>query len=102
VSATLRVTRDPTFGIELRRGTFDVSVDGNSVGAVENHETVEAPVEPGRHTVLIRKGRYSSQRRSFDVADGDVVTFRCCGARIWPTYVASFIVPNVAISLRRL
>jgi hypothetical protein len=102
MSATVRVTRDPTFGIELRRGTFEVTVDGNSVGAIENHETVETPVEPGHHAVLIRKGRYRSQRRSFDVADGDVVTFRCHGARIWPTYVASFVVPNVAISLRRL
>ncbi len=72
-----------------------------SAGSIADHETVETPVEAGHHSVLIRKGRYSSRNRSFDVADGDVVRFRCHGARIWPTWVASFVVPNIAISLRR-
>ena len=101
MSATLRLTRDPGFGVELRRGSFEISVDGMNAGSIADHETVETPVEPGLHTMLIRKGRYSSRNRSFDVADGDVVTFRCHGARIWPTWVASFVVPNIAISLRR-
>jgi hypothetical protein len=101
MTATLKLTRDPSIGIELRRGTFEIFVDGSSAGSIEFHQTVETPVDPGHHTVLVRKGRYSSQRRSFDVADGDVVTFNCSGVRIWPTYVASLIVPNIGISLRR-
>lgn len=101
MSATLRLTREVGFGIELRRGRFEVSVDGQSVGSVEDHETAETPLEPGRHTLRIRKGRYSSRDRSFDVADGDVISFRCHGARIWPTYVASIVKPDLAISLRR-
>jgi hypothetical protein len=44
------MTRDGV-GIELRRGVFDISVDGNSVGSVDRHDTVETQVEPGRHTV---------------------------------------------------
>ena len=43
MSATLRVTRK-AFGIELRRGRFDVWVDGASVASIEHNTTVEAEV----------------------------------------------------------
>lgn len=102
MSATLRVTREVGFGIELRRGRFDVSVDATGVGSLEeDHQTVETQLEPGHHSVRVRKGRYSSRDQSFDIADGEVVDFRCHGTRIWPRYVASIVVPNLAISLSR-
>jgi hypothetical protein len=100
VPATLRVTREG-FGIELRRGTFDVIVDGQSVGSSTRHETVEVPVEPGHHTLRIRAGRYSSLDRSFDAVDGETINFRCHGAMVWPRYVVSIVKPDLAISLRR-
>jgi hypothetical protein len=101
MSATLRVTHELSFGVELRRGRFEVLADGKSLGAVENHETIEAPLEPGRHTIQIRKGRYSSRDDSLEVADGDVVNYSCHGVRIWPMYVASIVVPSLAIALKR-
>ncbi len=99
MSATLRLTRETT-GIELRRGIFDIAVDGKTVGSIKRHETVETPIEPGHHVLQIRAGRYSSRDHSFDVADGEVASFRCHGALIWPTYVASILKPDLAISLR--
>jgi len=39
------------------RGTFDVVVDGKSVWSIKWHEAIEAPVEPGHHTLQVRKGR---------------------------------------------
>ena len=98
--ATLRLTRETPFAIELRRGVFDISVDGKTVGSIENHGTVEVPLEPGHHALRMRAGRYSSRVEAFDVADGAVVSFRCHGALIWPTYVASILKPDLAISLR--
>jgi hypothetical protein len=100
MSSTLKVTRE-VFGIELRRGTFDISVDNNSVGSIDSHGAVELPIEPGHHTLRLRAGRYSSREHSFDVADDAVVNFLCHGARIWPTYVASIFKPDLAISLRQ-
>jgi hypothetical protein len=100
VSATLSLTREAPFAFELRRGVFDISVDGSTVGTIGSHKTVEVPLEPGHHTLQIRHGRYSSRNESFDVPDGDVVSFRCHGAVVWPTYVASIIKPDLAISLR--
>jgi hypothetical protein len=100
VSATLKLTREG-FGIELRRGTFEISVDGRKEGTLEWHETVEVPLQPGRHVLQIRAGRYSSRNHSFEVADDEVVNFRCHGAMMWPRYVASLVKPDLAISLVR-
>lgn len=100
MSATLKLTREG-IGMELRRGTFDVLVDGRSVVSIELHDTVEVPVDPGRHTIRIQAGRYSSQDHSFEVVDGEMVTFRLHGAMMWPRYVASIVKPDLAISLRR-
>jgi hypothetical protein len=101
MSATLRVRRELSFGIELRRGQFDVCVDDQAVGTVNRDETLETPVEAGHHSVQVRKGRYSSRSESFDVRDGEVVDFRCYGARLWPVYVASIVAPKLAIALSR-
>jgi len=88
-------------GVEVRRGTYDVVVDGNRAGSVELHSTFEAPVERGRHTLQIRNGRNSSRTASFDVDEGEVITFRCSGKNILPIFLLSFAVPSLAISLRR-
>jgi hypothetical protein len=100
LSATLILKREGV-GIELRRGQFEVAVDGNTAGSIENHETLEVPLGPGRHTVRVRAGRYSSREHSFDVADGQAVNFRCHGAMLWPRYVVSIFRPDLAISLRQ-
>jgi hypothetical protein len=102
MSATLKLTREVGFAFELRRGQFDVLVDGNTVGSINYRETIERPIEPGRHDVRIRAGRYSSQDHSFDIADGEVASFRCHGASLWPRYVASIIKPDLAISLKKV
>jgi hypothetical protein len=101
MSATLNVIHEVGFGFELRRGRFDVVVDDTTVGSVDNHESIETPLEPGHRTIQIRHGRYSSRDEAVEVVDGDVVNFRCHGVRIWPMYVASIFVPNLAITLQR-
>jgi len=100
MAATLKLTREVPFGIELRRGRFEIFLNQRNVGSLDRQETVETSIEPGHHTLGIRAGRYSSREHSFDIADGEVVTFRCHGALIWPTYVASFVKPDLAISLK--
>lgn len=89
------------FGIELRRGRFEVFVDDQHVGSIARHDSLELPLDPGHHSVLIRAGRYSSRRLSFEVAEGAVADFRCHGAMVWPRWLASFVKLDLAISLRR-
>lgn len=102
MSATLQLTREPSRPlIELRRGRFDVVLDGRTIGSIENHGAFEAQVDAGHHVLRLRKGRYTSRELVFDVSDGQVANFRCHGASIWPTYVASILVPATAISLRQ-
>jgi len=101
LSATLTIVRRGT-GIELRSGTYDVLVDGARVGTVAQQGSVEIPIEAGSHALQLRRGRYSSPVRSFSAADGEVVAFRCYGAAIWPRWLASYVVPNLAITLHHV
>jgi hypothetical protein len=101
MTATVRVSREVGFGIELRRGQFGVQVDGKTVGVVDHGQSAEVAVEPGRHTLCMRKGRYSSQERTFDAEDGQTVSFRCHGDKIWPTWLVSFMKPDLAIALHQ-
>lgn len=101
MSATLALLREGSFAFELRRGQFQVILDGRDAGPINYGEKTELPLTPGQHSLQIRAGRYSSRELSFAAADGDTVSFRCHGAMLWPRYVASFIVPDLGISLAR-
>ena len=98
--ATLKVTHK-AIGAEVRRGTYDVLLDGASVGSVDMNETFEAQIAAGRHTLQVRSGRNSSPTKDFDAADGEIVAYRCTGKSILPVFLASFFVPSLALSLVR-
>jgi hypothetical protein len=83
------------------RGTFDVMVDGKSVGSIKWHETIEVPLEPGQHTVQVRKDRYASAVRAFDAAEDGLVAFRCNRRRHPLILAAALFAPRLAISLSR-
>jgi hypothetical protein len=100
MAATLTLTHK-AIGVEVRRGTYDVVLDGERVGSLEMNDTIEIPVEPGRHTLQVRNGRNSSRTQTFDAAEGETVAFRCTGKRILPIFLASFVVPTLALSLKR-
>jgi hypothetical protein len=65
------------------------------------NDTFETLVEPGPHTLQVRNGRNSSRAETFDTTDGEVVAFRCTGKRFLPLFLASFIVPRLALVLVR-
>jgi hypothetical protein len=102
VSATLKVTQESFMNpAGIMRGTFDVVVDGKSAGPIKWHETIEMPVEPGHHTLQVRKGRYSSKVEAFDVAEDELVAFRCNRRRHPLILAATLFAPGLAISLTR-
>ena len=102
VSATLKVTQESALNpAGILRGTFDVVVDGKSVGSIKWHEAIEVPVEPGHHTLQIRKGRYSSRVKAFDAAEEEFVAFRCNRRRHPLVLAATLFAPSLAISLTR-
>lgn len=98
--ATLKLTHK-TIGVEIRRGTYDVVLDGSPAGSLELDETIDIPVEPGHHTLKLRNGRNSSPTKAFDAAEGETVAFRCSGKSILPIFLLSFVVPSLALTLRR-
>lgn len=100
MSATLKVTHK-TIGAEVRRGTYDIVLDGESVGSVKMNDTFEASVDAGHHVLQVRDGRKSSRTKPFDATEGEVVAFRTTGKSILPIFLASFFVPSLALSLHR-
>jgi hypothetical protein len=102
VAATLKVTQESLLNpAGIMRGTFDVVVDGKSVGSIKWHESIEIPIEPGRHTLQVRKDRYSSRIVTFDAADDEFVAFRCNRRRHPLILAAALFAPSLAISLGR-
>jgi hypothetical protein len=100
MSATLRLTHK-TIGVEARRGTYDIVVDDKRAGSLKMNDTIEIPVEPGAHTLQVRNGRNSSRTQSFDATDGETIAFRAGGKRVLPIFLLSFVVPSLALSLKR-
>ncbi|MBF9072624.1 hypothetical protein [Streptacidiphilus fuscans] len=100
MSATLTVTHK-AIGAEVRRSPYDIVLDGERVGSVAMNATFETAVEPGRHTLQVRSGRNSSRTTTFDAADGETVAFRCTGKSFLPVFLLSFVVPSLALRLRR-
>ena len=98
--ATLKLTHK-TIGVEVRRGPYDVVLDGVRVGSLELNTPIEIPVEPGRHTLQVRNGRNSSRTKTFDAAEGETIAFRCSGKNILPKFLLSFVIPSLALSLHR-
>ena len=101
MSAALTLTHK-TIGVEVRRGTYDVVVDGRPAGSVELNETLDMPVEPGHHTLQVRNGRNASRTKTFDACEGETVAFQCGGKSILPIFLLSFVVPSLALSLHRV
>jgi hypothetical protein len=100
VTATLKLAHK-AIGVEVRRAPYDILIDGQRVGSIEMNDTIELPIEPGRHTLQVRSGRNSSRTRSFDAAEGETVAFRCTGKSFLPIFIASFVIPRLALQLRR-
>jgi hypothetical protein len=100
MSATLKLTHK-AIGAEVRRGAYDCDVDGERVGSVEMNKTIEIQVEPGRHALQVHNGRKSSNTETFEAAEGEIVSFRCTGKRFLPIFLASFIIPSLALKLVR-
>ena len=100
MSATLKVTHK-AIGAEVRRGTYDIEVDGKRVGSVDMSDTFETSIGSGSHTLQVRDGRNSSRAKTFSIADGEIAAFRCTGKSFLPLFLASFAVPSLALVLVR-
>jgi hypothetical protein len=100
MSATLKLTHK-TIGVEVRRGTYEALLDGKPAGTLELNQTIDIPVEAGRHTLQVRNGRNCSPTKTFDVVEHEIVSFRCSGKSILPIFLLSFVVPGLALSLTR-
>ncbi len=101
MSSALTLERAASGAIELRRGAFEIVLDGNPAGSIDRNQTVELQLEPGPHTLQVKAGRYSSHAQSFDAADGTNIHFRCNSSIWWPRFIASLFLPTVGLKLQQ-
>ena len=101
--ATIRLSRAASYSPLLGMETYNIAIDGGVVGAIAAGETVEVSVTPGRHSLrLLGRGRNRSPLRDLEVAEDEVVSYRCHGPRYGPPHIlAALIKPDLWISLRR-
>jgi hypothetical protein len=99
MTATLRLTR--RWGGVTDGGKWQVIIDGEVAGSIDKKDTVEIPVEPGRHTLRVeRSKRFLSRERAFQADDGEVAGFSCRSQMMWPMYFAALVKPDLWISLK--
>jgi len=72
MTATLKMTHK-AIGVEVRRGTYEIVVDGQRAGSLEMNDTIEIPAEPGRHTLHLRLAENSSRTQTFEAAESQTV-----------------------------
>jgi hypothetical protein len=89
VSAELTIRREGVIA-ELRGAPLEIELDGTTVGSINRHETFEAPIEPGHHTLQIRGRPLLKSSPIIQRGRRGAVSFRCYGGRIWPIYATSF------------
>jgi hypothetical protein len=99
-TATLRLSRK-WGGLIDRNREWQLEIDGKIAGSVASQQTVELSVEPGHHTLRLSTHRHFSPERSFEAAAGQVVSFWCRAATLWPVYLAALIRPDLWISLKQ-
>jgi len=98
-TATLALRRNGRiFG---HRHAWQILLDGKPAGSIADDDAARLPVEPGHHTLRLSSGRFTSPERSFEAADGEVVSFTCHAPLVWPQAAAAVIVPGLWISLRQ-
>ena len=77
---------------------WQILLDGESAGSIANDDAARLPVKAGHHALRLSSGRFTSLERSFDAADGQVVSFTCHAPPIWPQAAAPVVVPGLRIS----
>jgi ABC-2 type transport system permease protein len=99
-TATLKLSRK-WGGLIDRNREWQIKIDGTAAGSIASRQTIELPVRPGRHTLRISTRRHASPERSFEASDGQVTSFWCRAAMLWPVYIAALIKPSLWITLKQ-
>jgi len=80
---------------------WQILLDGKPTGSIADDDAARLSAEPGHHTLRLSSGRFISPERSFDAADGQVVSFTCHAPLVWPQAAAAVVVPSLWISLKQ-
>jgi hypothetical protein len=100
MSATLKLTRH-LGGMAYTSQKWPIAIDNKIVESIGQSQTVELRIEPGHRTLRLGSKRHLSPERTFQVADGEVVNFRCRGKYGLGAYIIALIKPDFWIWLNQ-
>ncbi|HWA83311.1 MAG TPA: hypothetical protein VG820_07765 [Fimbriimonadaceae bacterium] len=91
--ATLVVSRNSDRDLKIRG--IDILLDGRFVGALNYGDSLEAQVEPGRHS-LTATNRLKSKSVEFEAQPGETVRFLTTGIAMGGIWVVMAMLGTVA------
>ena len=104
MTTTLRIERAFPFGVSIgdRKRSWQILLDGTSIGQIALSDVFEAPIEPGTHTLrLTSTGSRRSPGRIFTAADESMTEFACHTQPFWPLMLMALVVPGRWIALKQ-
>lgn len=91
-SSQTQITVRRTTSYADRWRAYEVKVDGVVVGSVRARESVTVPVNPGKHSLVLRIDWCGSEQIDFEVQPGEHVFFDCGSLAGWRIVLAIFYI----------
>ena len=99
----INITRNSSYTDKLR--AYQVVVDGNSIGEINDGDTKSFDVKPGVHTLRMKIDWGGSNEVEFKLSRNETINFRCAssmtGLRGWFGVVYVLFLPNRYVELER-
>lgn len=89
-------------GWERKPTTYTIYVDGATAGTIMQGQQVVLPVEPGRHSIVFRMGRYASEALDLSIVEGKNELLECGHElKAVPSFFGKLLGPKSFIRAKR-
>ncbi len=97
----LTITRLPSRADRLR--SYNVNIDGTTIGSIGPEETKSFKLEPGTHTLCVRIDWGRSNKVEFTMQGDEEIQFECqsslIGSRAWLAIFYALFLPHKYVRL---
>ena len=102
--ARITLSRATTIADSARN--YKVLIDNRDVGKIETGKTIEIPMAPGNHTIVLKIDWCGSNRIPFSINPGENLQFECgsslTGWKIFVKILYVLFMPNEYLWIRKL
>lgn len=105
-SYTTKITlnRKTSYADSIRN--YRVLIDNLEVGKIWQGKTIEIPLSPGNHTIVIKIDWCGSNKIPFSISSGENIQFECgsslTGLKLFLGFIYVFFMPNEYLWLQKV